>query len=1501
MKPGLLVLGTCVFLISSSPPASAWNFAVWPGTEASQWAPSLGLTNVIGVAAGSDRTLFLRSDGSIVWSWGGSWTGSTNATKLSSYCHDVALLADSTVAEWGLASCAGSGPYTTMPPGLSNVVAIAAGDRHTLVLKADETCVSWGWMTVGTGQAYVPDGLSNVVAIAAGFDISGALKSDGSVVAWGYPSYGGTAAPGGLTDGRAIAMGHHHGLVLRSNGVVVAWGTTPPDGLTNVTRIAAQQTWSMVQKADGRLVAWNDGIGSQHNVPTQPLTNVIDLAAGSYHGVVLVGDGPPQPLWQLSNQVAIAGNAVTFTGEALGTEPLSYQWLLNGTNLTGAVSPTLTLTNLVPARAGTYAVVASNAFGVVTNSGGSLTVLPFAITSTPTNATLFGGDAFYNSVAADGYGLTYQWRHEGVDLPGQTNALLTISLLTTNDAGSYSVLVSNLFGASETAPVSLSVIPIQISYQPQDLSVYVGESATFWANVEKNGPFTFQWQREGTNLVGETNYSLTLNDATLEQTGVYRVLAGNPYGAVQSSNATLTVIDSAPILTRQPAETAIWPGGSAGFQVGATGSKPLFYQWRLGGSPVSGGTDSAFQIGSASTNDVGTYSVLVSNAAGTRLSGSAKLTLVPVVLWPESLLSGTLPLRPVLTNTVAVTAGNAFNAVIKSDGKVHAWGWNGEGETNVPPWLTNVSSVAAGSSHLVALQSNGTVVAWGANGSGQTNVPKTLSNVVGIAAGDEDSFAIKADGTVFGWGRFDYTRGITQAPGQDWSKITSMAAGQFHRVGLRADGSVVTWLDYSDYTLNKAPSGLTNVVAVGAAARHSLALKADGRVIAWGDASSGLTNIPADLTNVVAISCGQFHSVALKAEGTIVSWGGNAAGQTNVPGGLGVAGAISAGYMHTLALLGAADPAVVRAPRSVSGAPFNPVLLSVGAVSRLPLSYQWRFNGQDIPAATNAWYRIAALSPSDTGAYQVVISNELGTVTATARVDVSGVLAWGGNIYGQANVPPEIDATAVAGGIGHSLALRPNGTVAAWGRYATIITNVPASATNVLQISAGPSHSLALKSDGKVLSWGSIIIPVPANLSNVVAVADGNALSLALKADGSVSQWGPLGTQPPPGLSNVVGIASGYYFGVALKSDGTAVSWGVNAPAMPAGLSNVVAITAGNGMAAALRADHTIVTWPDSAPAAPPDLGNAVALAAGGGHFLALNADGTVVAWGTNNAGQTDIPGNWTKAAAIAAGDAHSLAVIDARDPLFVRQPLNTRAYSGNPVLISAGARSAQPLRFQWRFNGTNLPGATSDVLALQAVGLTNAGTYALTASNSLGVISCSNVTLTVLDQKPFLRSQPLSLAVSNTANALFSVLTDGSEPKFYQWRKNGNAIEGATNAVLALSGLRRTNEGQYSVTVSNAFGSIASSSAALRVMVPQRIQAPLLNPDGSIGLLSGDYDGGQIPAADLNHFEVISSTNLLDWEVLTNSLSLTNGLLWFSDDPPTNRPQRFYRLRELP
>jgi hypothetical protein len=168
---------------------------------------------------------------------------------------------------------------------------------------------------------------------------------------------------------------------------------------------------------------------------------------------------------------------------------------------------------------------------------------------------------------------------------------------------------------------------------------------------------------------------------------------------------------------------------------------------------------------------------------------------------------------------------------------------------------------------------------------------------------------------------------------------------------------------------------------------------------------------------------------------------------------------------------------------------------------------------------------------------------------------------------------------------------------------------MPAGATNVMDIAAGQVHSLALRADGKVLAWGDNLYgqtSVPAGLSDVVAVAAGGRHSLALKSDGTVTAWGYNvynQTNVPASATNVVAIAAGDLHSVALKADGTLVSWGNLASPPPA--FNVIGIAAGNGFSLALRDDSAIVPW-GGYPATPFGLSNVVAIASGFNHALLI-------------------------------------------------------------------------------------------------------------------------------------------------------------------------------------------------------------------------------------------------------------------------------------------------------
>ena len=196
--------------------------------------------------------------------------------------HSLALRSDGTVVGWG-ENRAGATP----PSRLSGVVAIAAGNNHSLALKSDGTVVGWG--ENNDGQAVPPNDLTGVVAVAARNNYSLALMADGRIRSWGQ---GG--APRVIDGAITISAGDHHGLALRSDGTVVGWGenwagaATPPADLNGVVAIAAGAHHSMALKSNGTVVCW--GYNSQGETDTPAgLTGVTAISAGEYFSLALKG------------------------------------------------------------------------------------------------------------------------------------------------------------------------------------------------------------------------------------------------------------------------------------------------------------------------------------------------------------------------------------------------------------------------------------------------------------------------------------------------------------------------------------------------------------------------------------------------------------------------------------------------------------------------------------------------------------------------------------------------------------------------------------------------------------------------------------------------------------------------------------------------------------------------------------------------------------------------------------------------------------------------------------------------------------------------------------------------------------------------------------------------------------------------------------------------------------------------------------------------------------
>jgi len=948
----LAALAVAVFL--AAPPAHATGtVTAWGNNNDGETNVPAGLSNAVAVAGGANFSLALRADGTVA-AWGANGNGQTNVpTGLSNVVavagggsHSLALRADGTVVAWG----ANNNGQADVPPGLSNVVAVAGGNAHSLVLRADGTVAAWG-INGGFGVTNVPAGLSNVVAVAAGGYNSLALRADGIVVVWGNNSQGQTNVPAGLSNVVAMAAGTYHILALRADGTVAAWNynyngqTTVPAGLSSVVAVAAGGEHSLALRANGTVAAWGYNYYGQATV-SAGLTNVVAVAAGGYHSLALSGNLAPFLNRPLIAQTVLAGATVTFRMSVTASQPCFFQWQMNGTDLPGATNSLLVLTNVTTMQAGNYSVIVSNSLGTVTSSNAHLTVIPLVINTQPQGQTVMAGSTVSFDVNCQNLlPLTYQWRKQGANVPGATNNPLILTNVTISQAGRYSVVVSNSAGTVASGNALLKVLPLVINSSPQSQTVFAGSTVSFAASCQSVLPLSYQWQLDGTNLPGANGNPLVLSNAMMSQAGTYSVLVSNSAGAVTSSNALLTVIPL--VINTSPQSQTVFAGSTVNFAAGCQSLLPLSCQWRLSGTNLPGATGNPLVLTNVVLGQAGTYSVLVSNSAGSAVSAKAVLTVIPLVLdtnlasqtafagstvdfavscqsvLPLSYqwrLSGTnLPGATgnslVLSNVdysqagiYSVLVSNSAITVTSSDAlltvmPLAAWGYNYYGQTNVPAGLSNVVAAGVGESHCLSLQADGTVATWG---SGQITVPAGLSNVVAVAGGGYHNLALQSDGTVLAWG--SYYNGSSWLPmtvPAGLSNVVAVTAGTYDSFALQADGTVVAWgscFSSAGVVPITVPAGMSNAVAVAGNWSHTLALRADGTVVAWGYNNYGQTNVPMGLSNVVAVTAGANHSLALRADGTVAAWGDNSAGQASVPAGLSNVVAVAAGQYHSLAL-----------------------------------------------------------------------------------------------------------------------------------------------------------------------------------------------------------------------------------------------------------------------------------------------------------------------------------------------------------------------------------------------------------------------------------------------------------------------------------------------------------------------------------------------------------------------------------------------------------------------
>ncbi len=277
--------------------------------------------------------------------------------------------------------------------------------------------------------------------------------------------------------------------------------------------------------------------------------------------------------------------------------------------------------------------------------------------------------------------------------------------------------------------------PPAISLDPHDASAYTNQTAFFSVVSDGTAPLIYQWYfNANTPVAGGTNSSLTLTNLQVTNSGAYFCIVTNSFGSDTSLVANLTVtVPVAPTISSQPQNVIVLPGAGTNFNVTASGSTPLSYQWFFNtNTALVGANNSSLAINNAQATNAGTYHVVVNNLAGSVTSSVALLAINNTPVAP-SFISQPASVVVTLGSGASFSAGASGTAPI-----LFQWLKNGaaiSGATNTTLNFTNVQNSDAATYTLFASNSVGTATSSNATLTITTAsaLPNSAFNLTGFA------------------------------------------------------------------------------------------------------------------------------------------------------------------------------------------------------------------------------------------------------------------------------------------------------------------------------------------------------------------------------------------------------------------------------------------------------------------------------------------------------------------------------------------------------------------------------------------------------------------------------------------------------------------------------------------------------------------------------------------------------------------------------------------------
>ncbi len=823
---------------------------------------------------------------------------------------------------------------------------------------------------------------------------------------------------GRTTEASGTEFADDPATVSGNSSTTVLWpGSLSSDALVIYTNNTGRSAVTVIERGDGRIVflGWDWVDANSFSAQNGGWQNILESALSQ-------GPLPPRPpsiVWQPSSQLVKPSTTVNFSVSVVGGRPFTFQWQRNGLDLvndariSGTTDSVLTIENTVESDSDVYSVIVSNALGTATSSNASLAVTPL--------------DHFSWSFIAS---------------PQITTVPFGV-IIEARD--SFEQVVTNFAGS-----IALSGTP------GGALSVVSPASANF-----SNGVWS------GHIDLPNPDIDLSLRASIAGILG-----ASNPFDVVHSNQP--------PTLLTQPVGRLVYPGSNVTLSLRAFGTPPITYRWRRNGANlqdeenISGTASAILAISNFAPNNAGTYSLVVSNAFGTVTSVNATLALNQTDHFTWNAIPQSIGLNSPFN--FLIQARNASGQIVNFNGPV-AFTAGAGGPASFTPTSANFVNSGTWSGNITFLSLATNLVLRVDDGSGRVGFsppfhvapgnqpPVFLTQPLSQIARPGTNVTLFADAfgaAVFTWWRMGSnfplplnnhygganTRTLTIS-----NAVQGDSASYYARVGnipgtLWSTSLVVSvtisTIDHFDWSFVPSPQG-TNlafdatvtardaanqlVTNYNAAASFSASIASDGAAVAFTPVSGSFTS---------GVWTGSVHVTQLGSNVVL-----------RVDDGFG-----HAGTSPPFDVITQAPVLFTVQPTNQFVSPGTNVTLVAQAFSAAPVTYQWRFEGTNIPNATNATY-------SYTNAQ---LTNYHGTYSCVATDDRSTAISSNALVYVMVKpgIATHVTSQTVLQGANATFSLVATGAPPLWYRWirnggallgattsvpVLVITNVQSSGT----------------------------------------------------------------------------------------------------------------------------------------------------------------------------------------------------------------------------------------------------------------------------------------------------------------------------------------------------------------------------------------------------------------------------------------------------------------------